>query len=296
MNLRPDTGLTFDDVLLVPQRSSIRSRSSVDTSSWLVPGVRMAIPIVSANMDTVTDVPMAIAMAQAGGMGIIHRFMPIQRQADAVRRVKRSESFIVENPITIRAEASLAEARSKMAEADIGGLVVADEDGRLLGMLTNRDILLAPEGDLLVLDVMTPRQRLIVAPSGAAIDTARLELYSHRIEKLPLVDAEDRVVGLITVQDIIKLQEHPNATKDAKGRLRVGVAIGVRSPDIDRACACVDAGADVLVVDIAHGHAEHVIEMTRQLKRAFPARAGDCRQRCDIARGARPGGCRRGCG
>jgi IMP dehydrogenase len=271
MNLRPETGLTFDDVLLVPQRSRIRSRSSVDTSSWLVPGIRMAIPIISANMDTVTEAPMAIAMAQAGGIGIIHRFMSIQRQAEAVRRVKRSESFVVENPITIRPEAPLAEARSKMAEADIGGLVVADEAGRLLGMLTNRDILLAPQGDLQVQDVMTPRQRLVVAPTGAPMDTARLELYAHRIEKLPLVDAEDRVVGLITAQDIIKLQEHPNATKDGKGRLRVGVAIGVRSPDIDRACACVDAGADVLVVDIAHGHAEHVIEMTRQLKRTFPA-------------------------
>lgn len=270
MNLRPDIGLTFDDVLLVPKRSSIRSRASVDPSGRLVPRIRMAIPIISANMDTVTEAPMAIAMAQAGGIGIIHRFMPIQRQVESVRRVKRSESFVVENPITISPDTSLAEARRKMAEADIGGLVVADENGRLLGMLTNRDVLLAPDDKLLVKDVMTPRQRLVVAPSGAPMDTARLELYSHRIEKLPLVDEDDHVVGLITAQDIIKLQEHPNATKDNKGRLRVGVAIGVRSPDMDRACACVEVGADVLVVDIAHGHAEHVIEMIRQLKQTLP--------------------------
>jgi IMP dehydrogenase len=232
--------------------------------------MRMAIPVLSANMDTVTEAPMAIAMAQAGGMGIIHRFMTLQRQVEAVRRVKRSESFIVENPITILAQVSLDEARSKMEEAGVGGLVVADQDGRLQGMLTNRDILFAPDGSLLVEDVMTPRSRLVTAPAGASMDSARQLLYSHRIEKLPLVDQEDRVVGLITAQDIVKLQEHPNATKDGKGRLRVGVAIGVRSPDIDRACACVDVGADVLVVDVAHGHAEHVTEMVRQLKRLIP--------------------------
>lgn len=270
MNLRSETGLTFDDVLLVPRRSDIRSRQSVNTSSWLVPGIRMAIPIISANMDTVTEAAMAIAMAQAGGIGIIHRFMSIERQTESVRRVKRSESFVVENPITIQPTATLTEARQKMAEADIGGLVVSDESGCLTGMLTRRDILLAPSGTMLVEQVMTPRERLIVAPADEPLDAARLALHDHRIEKLPLVDSQDRVVGLVTAQDIIKLQEHPNATKDAKGRLRVGVAVGVRTPDLDRARACVEAGADVIVIDIAHGHADHVIDKCRQLKELFP--------------------------
>jgi IMP dehydrogenase len=270
MKIRPETGLTFDDVLLVPKHSAIRSRTGVDPSNWLVPGIRLAIPVVSANMDTVTEAPMAIAMAQAGGIGILHRFMPVERQAGAVRRVKRAESFVVENPVTIDSQARVSEARSKMAEADIGGLVVIDERGRLKGLLTTRDILLAPDNGSTVEELMTPRSELVVAPADEPLDAARLALHAHRIEKLPLVDAEDRVVGLITAQDIIKLQEHPQATKDAKGHLRVGVAVGVRSTDLERAAACVEAGADVLVVDVAHGHAGHAMDMVVQLKARFP--------------------------
>jgi IMP dehydrogenase len=269
MKIRPEVGLTFDDVLLVPKRSSIRSRSAVDTSSELAPGIRLAIPIVSANMDTVTGARMAIAMAQAGGIGILHRFMSLEKQVEAVRRVKRAESFIVENPVTIHLGAQVREARDRMAEAEIGGLMVVDQSGRLAGLLTTRDILLAPDANAPVESVMTPRQRLIVAPAGEPLELARLALHEHRIEKLPLVDEDDHVVGLITAQDIIKLQEHPQATKDSKGRLRVGVAVGVRSTDMERAAACVQAGADVLVVDIAHGHTDHVIEMIRQLKAAY---------------------------
>jgi IMP dehydrogenase len=270
MNLHPEVGLTFDDVLLVPKRSHIRSRAAVETFTWLVPDIRLAIPIVSANMDTVTEAPMAIAMAQAGGIGILHRFMPGERQAELVRRVKRAESFVVEHPITIQPSATLAGARLKMAETQIGGLVVTDEAGHLLGMLTARDLLLAPDASATVEAVMTPRLKIIVAPADEALDSARLKLHAHRIEKLPLVDAEDRVVGLITAQDIIKLQEHPQATKDVKGRLRVGVAIGVRSEDVQRAAACLEAEADVLVIDVAHGHTDYVLEMVRALKREFP--------------------------
>jgi IMP dehydrogenase len=290
MKLRPEIGLTFDDVLLVPKRSGIRSRQSVNTSSWLVPGIRVAVPLLSANMDTVTEAPMAIAMAQAGGIGIIHRFMSIERQAEAVRRVKRSESFVVENPVTISPTASLGEARQRMAVADIGGLVVCGEDGRLLGLLTRRDILLASGDLILVQEVMTPRERLVVAPSDEPLDAARLALHAHRIEKLPLVNDQDHVVGLITAQDIIKLQEHPNATKDSKGHLRVGVAVGVRTPDLERTRACVEAGADVLVLDIAHGHADHVIAMTRQIKELFPSipliagNVASAQGVCDLAR------------
>jgi IMP dehydrogenase len=271
MNLRSDLGLTFDDVLLVPKRSAIRSRSAVDTSTLLAQGFKLTIPIVSANMDTVTETSMAIAMAQAGGIGVIHRFMPVERQVEMVQKVKRTESFVVERPVVVQSETSLEEARALMAESLIGGLVVTDEAGHLLGMLTTRDVLLASDMSATVASLMTPRERLIVASKDETLDAARLTLHTHRIEKLPLVDVDNRVVGLITAQDIIKLQEHPQATKDLKGRLRVGVAIGVRSSDVDRLAGCVEAGADAIVIDIAHGHADHVIEMVRRCKHEFPA-------------------------
>jgi IMP dehydrogenase len=270
MKIRQSMGLTFDDVLLVPRGSNIASRSMVDTSTWLVPGIRLAIPIISANMDTVTEAEMAIAMAQAGGIGILHRFMPIDSQAEMVRRVKRAESFVVENPITLLPHETITEARKKMAETQIGGLVVTDESGHLLGMLTARDILFAPDANASATSVMTGRQDLVTAPVNEPLDSARLKLHANRIEKLPLVDKEDRIVGLITAQDIIKLQEHPQATKDAKGRLRVGVAVGVRTQDAERAAACIEAGADVLVVDVAHGHADYVTKLIRTLKKEFP--------------------------
>jgi len=254
MKVRIDPGLTFDDVLLVPQRSSIQSRKDVSTASWLVPGIRLSIPIISSNMDTVTETRMAIAMAQFGGMGILHRFMSIEQQTDCVLRVKRSESLIVESPLTISSEATVEEARQRMEEADVGGLVVIDEDKHLLGLVTNRDVLLAPDNDIAVSKVMTPRERLVVASQDETLEEARRKLYEHRIEKLPLVDAEDRLAGLITAQDIIKIQKHPNATKDSRGRLRVGAAIGARPEDLERAASCVAAGVDILVVDIAHGH------------------------------------------
>lgn len=271
MKLRPDLGLTFDDVLLVPKRSAIVSRKQIDLSTWLTPQIQLAIPIVSANMDTVTESEMAIAMARAGGIGILHRFMTVQKQAEMVQRVKRAESFVVENPLTISPAATLAEARQKMLEADIGGLVVTDETGTLLGIITTRDVLLAPDLDAKVEQAMTPRERLVVASVDEPLSVSRQKLYQHRIEKLPLVDAQDRVVGLVTAQDIIKLQEHPQATKDTKGRLRVGAAVGANPSDLERARACVAAEADVLVVDVAHGHLELVIRMVQQLKQEFPS-------------------------
>lgn len=270
MKLRSETGLTFDDVLLVPKRSDVTSRSAVDTSTELVPGIRLAIPIISANMDTVTEAPMAIAMAQAGGLGILHRFMSIEVQAAQVRQVKRSESFIVEHPHTISPQSSVGEARQRMRQEGIGGLVVTTEDNRLLGIITTRDVLLASDDALPVEAAMTPRERLWVATEDERWESARQILYENRIEKLPLVDAQDRVVGLITSRDIIKLHEHPHATKDAKGRLRVGVAVGVHPGDIERAAACIQEGADLLVLDVAHGHADHALEMIRRLKREFP--------------------------
>jgi len=270
MRIRTDTGLTFDDVLLVPRRSSVRSRSDANTSTWLTSTIRMAIPIVSANMDTITGAKMAIAMAQQGGIGILHRFMTIEDQAEKVRWIKRAESLVVDHPITISPEATISEARQRMAEADVGGLMVTGEGDILVGLVSTRDVLLARDETAPVSQVMTPRERLVTALRDESLEDARQKLFNYRIEKLPLVDREGRLAGLITTQDIIKIQEHPAATKDERGRLRVGVAIGTRADDLERAAACVQAGADALVVDIAHGHSEHTIQMVRELKRHFP--------------------------
>jgi IMP dehydrogenase len=209
-------------------------------------------------------------MAQLGGIGILHRFMTIDQQADCVARVKRSESLVVESPLTIAPEVSAEQARQRMAEVDVGGLVVVDEDNYLLGIVTHRDLLLAPNDDTTVRQVMTPRERLVVASQDETVEDARRKLFEHRIEKLPLVDGDGRLAGLITAQDIVKIQKHPNATKDQRGRLRVGAAVGARLDDMDRAASCLAAGADVLVVDIAHGHSDHVINMVRNLKQKFP--------------------------
>lgn len=271
MKLHADPGLTFDDVLLVPKRSDIRSRRDVNTQSLLARGMRLHVPIVSANMDTVTEARMAIVMAQQGGIGILHRFMSVERQVEAVRKVKRAENLVVEQPLQIAPDATVQMARLKMAEADVGGLVVVDTDQRLVGLITRRDVLLAENGEAPLQTVMTPRDQLVVAGPGETMEQARQKLHEHRVEKLPLVDADDRVVGLITVQDIVKIQDHPSATKDLRGRLIVGVALGARlSEDLARAGACADAGADVFVVDIAHGHSEHTMEMVRRLKQQFP--------------------------
>src|SRR4030067_897317 len=224
MNIRADFGLTFDDVLLVPRRSAIHSRKDVTTDSWLAPGIRLSIPIVSSNMDTVTETRMAIAMAQLGGIGILHRFMTIDQQTECVLRVKRSESIIVESPLTISSEETIGHARQRMEEVDVGGLVVVDKDNYLLGIVTNRDVLLAPDDQIPVSQVMTPRERLVVAYKGETLEEARRKLYENRIEKLPLVDADGHLAGLITAQDIEKIQKHPDRTKDSRGRRSVGGA------------------------------------------------------------------------
>ncbi len=270
MNLREKMGLTFDDVLLVPKRSTIQSRNDVNTASILVSGINLALPVISANMDTVTESVMAIAMAQMGGIGIIHRFMSFEQQANEVRRVKRSESYVVENPVTIFSHETIAAARNKMVEENVGGLVVVENGGVLVGLLTSRDILLAPDENAVVATVMTPRDHLVVATAEAGVEPAKVALHQHRIEKLPLVDNQNRVVGLITASDIVKLQQHPTATKDGKGRLRVGVAVGTRSEDEERAAACMQEGADLIVIDIAHGHADHAIAMLKRLKMGYP--------------------------
>jgi IMP dehydrogenase len=272
MKIRDQDGLTFDDVLLVPHRSRIASRSAVDTSAQLTRNLRVKIPIISANMDTVTESTMAILLAQLGGLGAIHRFIPIERQAAEVERVKRAESFIVESPASILPETAVGLARQLMEDLDIGGLMV-QQDNELLGIVTARDLLLAPDSLAPVSTVMTGRDRLTVMtmPNLNQVDLqeARRLLHEQRIEKLPILNLEGQVIGLVTAQDIVKLEQHPLATKDPRGRLRVAAAVGVRPADIERAAACVAAGADVLVLDIAHGHADHALDMVRQLKTSF---------------------------
>lgn len=271
MKIREEMGLTFDDVLLVPKRSNIRSRQDVSTVTWLTRDIRLSIPIISANMDTVTETRMAIAIAQQGGIGILHRFMNLEHQVEQVRRVKRAENLVVEHPLSIMPGATVEEARQRMEEAEVGGLMVVDLQGKLIGVVSTRDVLLAREQTTPVTEVMTPRERLVTAAKDESLESARQKLYDHRLEKLPLVNGDGRLAGLITVQDIVKLQHHPNATKDGRGRLLVGAAVGVRASDMERAVACVEAGADVLVIDIAHGHSGHTLDMVRKLKARFPA-------------------------
>jgi IMP dehydrogenase len=270
MKIRQTKGLTFDDVLLVPKRSPVTSRQQVDTSTWLTPDIRLHVPIVSANMDTVTEAPMAIAMARAGGIGIIHRFMTIANQVQQVQRVKRAEGFMVEQPYAINQEMSIAEARRLMKLYEVGGLVVTNGGAELIGLVTQRDILLAPDDSTPIREVMTGPDEIISVTPYTSPEEARALLHKHRLEKLPVIDTAGRLVGLITAQDIVKHQQHPHATKDSKGRLQVGAAIGVRPADLQRAEALLEGGADLLVVDIAHGHADHCIDMVKTLRQNFP--------------------------
>ncbi len=259
-------GLTYDDVLLMPRYSDIKSRRDVDTSTQLTRRIRLEIPIVSANMDTVTEAEMAVAMARSGGIGIIHRFNTIEQQIYQVRQVKRSESFVIENPYTIGPNNTVEQARELLERHHITGLPVVCEAGQLVGLLSSRDILFVHDDSRLVSDVMTPRERLVTAPLGTTIAQAEEILQIHKVEKLPLVDSDDRLGGLITLRDILKRTLHPESSKDPKGRLLVGAAIGVVGDYIDRAIELVTAGCDVLVVDIAHGHSENALGAVRQIR------------------------------
>jgi IMP dehydrogenase len=289
MIIRSTKGLTFDDVLLVPKHSSIASRQDVDTSSWLTPTIRLRVPVISANMDTVTEAPMAIAMARAGGIGVIHRFMTVEQQVRQVARVKRAEGYIVERPHAIDQNLSIAQARTLMKHFEVGGLVVTNGGDELVGLITQRDILLAPDNEAPVASVMTRPDQIVSAAPDTTPEQARALLHEHRLEKLPVIDPRGRLVGLITAQDIVKQDRYPNATKDNKGRLRVGAAIGVKSNDIERAGALLEAGADLLVLDIAHGHADHCIRMVKALHQQFAQAqivAGNVASRegaCDLA-------------
>ncbi len=262
--------LTFDDVLLVPRRSAIRSRGDVSTATQLTRRIRLAIPVVSANMDTVTESAMAIALARAGGIGIIHRFNPPDRQAAEVAKVKRAESYVVESPYSIAPTATVAQARRLMRRWDTGGLLVLDGE-QLVGILTARDLLFEEDPNCPVQAVMTPREKLVTAPPDTTVEAAKAILHRRKIEKLPLLDDAGRLHGVITSKDIQKLQQFPLATKDSKGRLRVGAAVGVRPGYLERAEQLMKAGVDCLVIDIAHGHSDNAMEAVRQLRRHFGA-------------------------
>jgi len=259
--------LTFDDVLLVPGLSDVLP-GEVDVSTRLTRGISLNIPLVSAAMDTVTEARTAIVMAQEGGIGIIHRNLSIEEQVLEVEKVKKYESGIIVNPITVEPDQKVGEALEIMRRHQISGLPVI-KDGKLVGILTRRDLRFEQRTDLPVSEVMTKADRLIVAKEGVTLEECRRIFQEHRIEKLPIVDDDFNLKGLITVKDLEKMEEHPHACKDLFGRLRVGAAIGATGDFKDRAHALVEAGVDVIVVDAAHGHSKNVIEAVKWLKATF---------------------------
>ena len=259
--------LTFDDVLLVPGASDVHPKD-VDLGTQITAGIRLGIPLLSAAMDTVTEGRLAIALAQQGGMGIIHKNLPIDRQADEVDRVKRSESGMITDPIVIRPDAPIREAEAMMAKYRISGVPVV-ENGKLVGILTNRDLRFETRWELPVRDVMTCKN-LITVPVGTTLQEARAILQKHRIEKLLVVDELGALRGLITVKDIQKSTEYPFSCKDSQGRLRVGAALGVAPDLLDRAKALIDARVDLLCLDSSHGHSQGVLNALRKLREAFP--------------------------
>ena len=262
------TGLSFDDVLLVPRRSDV-TPTDVDTSTEILPGLRLNIPIVSAPMDTVTEMRLAIAIAREGGVGVIHRNMSIEHQADQVDRVKRSEHGIITDPIKLTADKKIRDATDLMSRFHISGVPIIDERDKLVGILTNRDIRFVTDYDMPISERMTTKN-LITARPGTTLDQAQELLDEHRIEKLPIIDGDGVLQGLITIKDIEKVKRYPQATKDSKGRLVVGAAIGPLREPYQRAKELYDAGVDFVVIDAAHGQSTGVIECTKMLKERLP--------------------------
>jgi IMP dehydrogenase len=264
LNIRE--GLTFDDVLLIPKRSPIISRSQTNLKTRLSRNINLNIPVISANMDTVTESPMAIALAREGGIGIIHRFMTIQDQVDEVLKVKRSESVMIEQPYTISIDSTVGYAKKIMHDFGISGLLI-EKNKKLVGIITKRDLLFETNFENNISSVMS--KDVVFAEMGTTIEKAKYILHKNRIEKLPIIDKDKHIIGLITSKDILKMEEFPNASKDKKGRLLVGAAVGVKGDYLERTEALLDAGADVMVVDIAHGHSDNAINCVHLIKKAF---------------------------
>lgn len=273
MNIKKDKfigeGLTFDDVLLIPSYSEILPRET-DTSTFFTRRIRLNIPIVSAAMDTVTESTMAIAMAQEGGIGVLHKNMPVAEQANEVRKVKRAENGMILDPITLPKNATVGDARSIMTEFRIGGIPVVDKKKTLVGIVTNRDLRFERNPDRPVAEIMTPRRYLITTTEFTDFEKAEDILQEFKIEKLPVVDQDFKLIGLITYKDIIKIKARPNACKDEKGRLRVAAAVGVANDTLDRTAQLIREQVDAIVIDTAHGHSKGVIDMVKRIRSAYP--------------------------
>jgi len=268
MKILPELALTYDDVLLVPQYSDVTSRRALQTDTRFSSAINLKIPIVSANMDTVTESEMGITMAHAGGIGIIHRFMSIDEQVQQVMRVKKSESFVVDNPITLKHTDTIEEVNRIVEETYTGGIVILNDEQKVVGIVTTRDLLFESDESRPLTEVMT--RQVITAPEETTLKEAEKILHEHRIEKLPLVDSDGHLAGLITVKDIMKLEKFPLATKDSRGRLAVGAAVGVKPSELKRVERLLDAGADCIVVDIAHGDSQQEIEIIQSIRENFP--------------------------
>jgi IMP dehydrogenase len=267
MKILTELALTYDDVLLVPRHSDVVSRRKLSTKTRFTSQINLQVPILSANMDTVTESEMGIAMAHAGGIGIIHRFMSINEQVRQVLRVKKSESFVVDNPITLMERDTIADVNRIVEETYTGGIVILDDAKRVVGIVTTRDLLFEKNLNRPLADVMS--REVITAPSDTTITEAEKILHQHRVEKLPLVDVNGVLTGLITVKDIMKLEKYPLATKDSRGRLAVGAAVGVKVSEINRVEQLLDAGVDCIVVDIAHGDSQQELEIIRNVRKNF---------------------------
>ena len=261
-------GLTFDDVLLIPAKSDVLP-NTVNLETYITKKIKLNIPLLSAAMDTVTESGLAIAMAREGGIGIIHKNMTIERQRDEVERVKRSENGVITNPFYLSPENYVYEANELMGKYRISGVPICDEDKKLVGIITNRDMRFLDNYDIQIKDVMT-KENLVTAPRGTTLEEAQGILKMHKIEKLPLIDEEGKLSGLITIKDIEKATKYPNSAKDASGRLLCGAAIGVTADVLTRVEALLSAGADLLVLDSAHGHSQNILNCIKKIKAAFP--------------------------
>ncbi|MNH94881.1 Inosine-5'-monophosphate dehydrogenase [compost metagenome] len=261
-------GLTFDDVLLIPRKSNVLPKE-VDVSTRLSDKVKLNIPLISAGMDTVTEAALAIAIAREGGIGIIHKNMPIEQQAEEVDRVKRSESGVITNPFSLTPTHLVTDAEQVMGKFRISGVPIVDEDQKLVGILTNRDLRFIHDYNIEINQVMT-HENLVTAPVGTTLQQAEVILQQHKIEKLPLVDENNVLKGLITIKDIEKAIQFPNAAKDAQGRLLVGAAVGISKDTFERTDALVKAGVDVITVDSAHGHHINIVDAVRELRTRYP--------------------------
>jgi len=268
MRILPETALTYDDVLLIPQYSDVDSRRVLSTTSPLTKKLLLQSPIVSANMDVVTESEMAITMAREGGIGIIHRFMTIAEQARQIERVKKAESFMVENPLTMSDQATVGDVKRVVEETDTGGILIVNKEDKLVGIITTRDLLFETDDSKPVSAIMT--KTVHSAPPDTSLKDAERLLHEYRIEKLPLVSKDGKVAGLVTLKDIMKITKYPKATKDSKGRLAVGAAVGVRDKEMRRVEAALQAGADCIVVDIAHGDSKLELDMVANIRKHFP--------------------------